>query len=170
MIYLVMGVSGSGKTLIGRLLAKKLKLPSYDADDFHSQRNIKKMRAGIPLTDKDRGPWLKAISAQIPLWQARGGAVLACSALKERYRRRLRLAAAGDLSVIHLTGSPELIEKRMRRRAHPFFNSRLLSSQYEALEPPERAITVSVDAAPRRIVREILDRLSALQSLGRGPK
>jgi carbohydrate kinase (thermoresistant glucokinase family) len=161
MIYLVMGVSGSGKTLIGTLLAKKMNLPFYDADDFHSQRNIRKMRAGIALTDKDRTPWLKAVCAQIPMWRAAGGAVLACSALKERYRDRLRLAAEGEMRVIHLTGSPELIGGRMRRRAHPFFHAGLLSSQYEALEPPERAVTVSVDNEPGRIVREILERLKA---------
>jgi carbohydrate kinase (thermoresistant glucokinase family) len=167
MIYLVMGVSGSGKTLIGCLLAKRLNLPFYDADDFHPQQNIKKMQAGIPLTDKDRGPWLEAICAQIPLWQARGGAVLACSALKERYRWRLRRAGAGEMLVIHLTGSPELIGGRMRQRTHPFFSPRLLYSQFETLEKPDRAITVSVTGRPQQIVREILGRLAGSPATGK---
>jgi len=165
MIYLVMGVSGCGKTCIGSLLAKKLRLPFYDADDFHSTANIKKMKDGIPLSDEDRGPWLQAISGSLPAWQKQGGAVLSCSALKQQYRSVLNKAAGGKMCTIYLKGSYNLILKRMKKRKHPFFSADQLESQFAVLEEPEDALTVSISGTPRDIVKNIATRLSALTHL-----
>ncbi len=162
MIYLVMGVSGCGKTCIGSLLAKKLGLPLYDADDFHSTANIKKMKAGIPLNDEDRRPWLQVISKKIPGWQKQGGAVLACSALKRRYRTALNRAASGRMYTIYLKGSYHLILSRMKKRKHMYFKTDLLASQFAVLEEPEDALTVSISGTPRDIVKNIATRLYTL--------
>ncbi|MBN1799349.1 MAG: gluconokinase [Spirochaetales bacterium] len=162
MIYLVMGVSGCGKTYIGSLLAEKIGLPFYDADDFHSPANIKKMKAGIPLSDKDREPWLRAISANLTDWQKRGGAVLACSALKQKYRILLTKTAGGKMHTIYLKGSYNLILKRMKKRKHSFFSADLLESQFAVLEEPEHALTVSISHTPRDIVHKIIGELQKL--------
>ena len=109
-IFIVMGVSGVGKTTLGKALAKRLTIPFYDADDFHSKENKAKMAAGIPLQDQDRWPWLDSIVAQYPLWKTKG-AILACSALKESYRTRLKVDQL-QVKTIHLSASFLFVAQR----------------------------------------------------------
>lgn len=160
MIYIIMGVSGAGKTLIGSRLAKKLGQPFYDADDFHPESNVKKMSAGEPLNDRDRLPWLQQMARQMPKWEQRGGAVLACSALKASYRKLLSPPGI-PVRFIYLNGSKELIAKRMAGRDGHFMPESLLDSQFEALEEPTDAIFISIDKTPEEIVGEILRQIHA---------
>ena len=160
MIYIVMGVSGSGKTTVGRLLAKKLQLPFYDADDFHSKGNILKMQNEIPLTDEDRQGWLQMLAGEIVKWEKEGGAVLACSALKEDYRNILKSIPANQITWIFLKGSPALITERLSNRKNHFMSSALLQSQFEALEEPNYGIHISIDDSPEAIVENILKKLA----------
>lgn len=155
----LMGVSGSGKTVIGRLLAERLGWAFRDADEFHPEANVAKMRAGNPLDDADRGPWLDALAAVLRAAVAGGPPlVLACSALKRAHRVRLGLPAAG-VRLVHLAGSPEVIRKRIEQRAGHFMPASLLDSQLAALEPPgadEHAIVVDVSPAQEAIVQRIM--------------
>jgi len=155
MVYIIMGVSGSGKTTIGRLLAQKLGLPFFDGDDFHSSANISKMEKGIPLTDEDREEWLQVLADEIEQWQAKGGAVLACSALKEKYRAVLQ-SRENEIEWIFLKGSEQLIKQRIASRKHHFMNAGLLHSQFETLEEPDYAIKVSIEEEPDQIIEKIL--------------
>jgi carbohydrate kinase (thermoresistant glucokinase family) len=154
-IVLVMGVSGSGKSTIGELLAKRLNSEFIDADQYHPPENVKKMAAGIPLEDADRWPWLDRLNA---LLKAKRNAVLACSALKEIYRKRL-LDGVGDHRVVYLTGSPELIGERVAARKHRYMPASLLKSQFETLEPPHGAIEIDVAGTPEQCVAAIVARL-----------
>ena len=125
MVVIIFGVSGAGKTTIGQLLTEELAWRFYEADDFHSQANIDKMRQGVPLTDEDRWPWLESLRQMIKRCLAAGeNAVLACSALKEAYRRRLRLNA--DVKLVFLRGDYELIANQLRQRRGHFMNPALL--------------------------------------------
>jgi gluconokinase len=149
-VIVVMGVSGSGMSTVGGLLAARLGVPYAEADDFHPPANIAKMSAGHPLDDTDRAPWLDAIADWITERGDRGG-VVSCSALRRRYRDRLRRDAPG-LFFLHLDGSPELIAARMAARMQHFMPSGLLASQFEALEPlepDEAGIVVPVDGGPQ---------------------
>ncbi|MEJ5170716.1 MAG: gluconokinase [Fimbriimonadales bacterium] len=152
---LVMGVSGSGKSTVGALLAQRLRCMFLDADDFHPPENVAKMAAGKPLSDEDRGPWLEALSKRIAHADR---VVLACSALKESYRRRL-IAARPDLRIVWLRGDSELIRKRMESRRHPFMPASLLDSQFRDLEPPTGAIEVEVSRSPGEIVHALVRHL-----------
>lgn len=145
-----MGVAGSGKTLIGQLLAHNLGWPFLDADSFHSADAIEKMAAGIPLDERDRAPWLERIRTKLA---TTGDAVLACSALTESFRRRLR--EGFDMRFVHLRGDYALIDGRLRHRAGHFFAPELLRSQFETLEEPEDAITIDAALPPQTIVSEI---------------
>lgn len=152
----VMGVSGTGKSTIGRGLAETLGLPFVEGDDLHPHANIVKMAAGIPLTDADRAPWLDRVAAELvrPV-------VVTCSALKRRYRDRLRLAAP-DLVLVYLHGTPELLAARMARRDGHFMPPSLLESQLATLEEPsadEQAIAMDVALPPDEIVESVVDRL-----------
>ncbi len=141
---LVMGVSGCGKSTLGRTLAEALGSVFLDADDFHPLENISKMADGLPLTDEDRDPWLRDIAAKLLLLRSNGRSfVLACSALKERYREVLHQAAPG-LVVVWLDGTPELILERMSSRKNHFMPADLLASQFAALEPPADAIRLDI--------------------------
>jgi len=155
MIVIIMGVSGCGKTTIGRRLATDLGWPFHDADDFHPLTNIAKMRKGIPLTDKDRAPWLAAIHNTIARYQANHlPAVLTCSALRQAYRDAL--APAGpDLRFIHLKGTYEQILARMQGRADHFMPPELLQSQFATLEEPADALTLDVSRPPAELVATI---------------
>ena len=155
MIVVLMGVSGSGKTTVGRLLAHELGWPFYDADDFHPPANVAKMRRGVALTDADRAPWLDAVHAQL-LRLARAGqsAVLACSALKQAYRDRLS-AGVAVLRFVYLRGDASLIRLRLARRSGHFMPIDLLRSQLDTLEPPADAIAVDIDASPEQIAARI---------------
>jgi gluconokinase len=153
---IVMGVSGSGKTTIGQAIAAKLDWDFYDADDFHPQENISKMEKGIPLTDSDRVPWLDSLHDLIEscLRSGRPG-VLACSALKERYRQKL-LEGNEGVKIIYLRGSYELIWSRMSARKNHYMKPEMLRSQFDALEEPTDALVVDISESVDEIVREIL--------------
>ncbi|MGQ0580082.1 MAG: gluconokinase [Betaproteobacteria bacterium] len=151
MIVALMGVSGAGKTTVGKLLSKRLGWPLLDADDFHPPANIEKMRSGIPLTDEDRWPWLDRLNGLLRETESNGeSALLACSALKSKYRQRLA-AGCSDLRWVYLKGSFELIESRLKVRKGHYMKAGLLESQFAALEEPVDAITADIDATPEAI-------------------
>ena len=159
MIIVLMGVTGTGKTTVGRVLAEELGWTFRDGDDFHPAANIEKMRRGEPLNDDDRAPWLAALGRLIDDTVARvDNLVLACSALEHRYQDYLR----HDLEAVHyveLWGTPELIEKRLAARKGHFMNPSLLPSQFAILEPPADAIRVEVSRTPNEITAEIRGKL-----------
>ena len=157
MIVLVMGVAGVGKTTIGEALARELGWRLIDADDYHPPQNVAKMKAGIPLEDADRWPWLAHLNRVL---KEELNAVLACSALKASYRERLSQGIA-DFTIVYLHGSFELISERMKTRKHRYMPAALLESQFAALEPPSGAIAIDVAAAPDACVAAILARLRA---------
>lgn len=154
---LLMGVSGSGKTTIGRLLAERLGGRYLDADDLHSPAAVAKMRAGRPLDDEDRWPWLDRIAAAMRDHHGPEPLVIGCSALKESYRRRLGREA---YVLVYLRGTRDLIAGRMARRRGHFMPAALLDSQFAALEEPGDALAVDIDATPETIVGRIVDGLS----------
>ncbi|GAA3767758.1 gluconokinase [Terriglobus aquaticus] len=157
-IFVLMGVSGSGKSTIGTLLAQRLHIPFLDADDFHPQANKDKMHAGHPLTDEDRWPWLATLNRLLRDHAAQGtGCVLACSALREVYRDKLADGLPpGTVDFVLLQGSRELIQSRLAQRRHEFMNSKLLDSQFATLETPDDAIKVTNDRSPDQVVDDIL--------------
>lgn len=155
MIVVVMGVSGTGKTTLGSLLAPRLGCRFVDADDFHPADNVAKMAAGTPLTDADRWPWLDVLNAGLRAAASRGeGIVLACSALKQSYRDRLVAGLAG-CEVVYLHGTVELIRERASNRRHRYMPPSLLDSQFATLEPPARAIAVDVAQPVERCVEQV---------------
>jgi len=158
MIAIVMGVTGSGKTTVGRLLAEQLGWTFADADDFHPRANVEKMERGVPLNDDDRAPWLDRLRVQIMNWIANGqSAVLACSALKRNYRQELSVGP--EVRFVYLKGSPELIAKRLRLRRGHFADEKILAGQFADLEEPETAVTVDIAQTPEKIVAEIREKL-----------
>ena len=156
-IIVVMGVTGVGKTTIGRLVAEALQIPFLDADDYHSDASRAQMHEGIPLTDDERAPWLERINQALHEHTA-SGAVLACSALTDDYRARLT-AGIGRVRFLLLTGDPELIRQRIAARIGHFAGPNLLPSQLDTLEIPADAVTVNVDDAPDVITQRALDAL-----------
>src|SRR6185369_3097783 len=156
--FIVMGVSGSGKTEVGRSLANQLGWDFYDADDFHPPENVAKMANGIPLDDSDRAPWLASLHDLIAssLEQKKPG-VLACSALKERYRQQL-LQQDQDVGLVYLKGSYDLIWSRMSARADHYMKADMLKSQFDALEEPQNALTIEITRSVDQIVGEIMER------------
>lgn len=159
---LIMGVSGTGKTTVGRLLAQELGWAFVDADDYHSAQNRAKMASGVPLTDEDRWPWLERLRGIVEEHAAAGRPmVLACSALKESYRRLLRRGLEDRFPVAHLTGPADLIRSRMAAR-ESFMKPGMLDSQLAALEPPAGAITVGIERPVEEVVGDIRRRLGPL--------
>jgi gluconokinase len=155
--YIVMGVSGSGKTSVGKLLARHLGWDFYDADDFHPPENVAKMAKGISLSDSDRAPWLASLHDLISCnLQKNQPCVLACSALKERYRQQL-LDGNQDVQIVYLKGSYDLILARMSTRRYHFMKPRMLQSQFETLEEPSNALVIDITVSVEEIVREILN-------------
>lgn len=160
-VYYIMGVSGSGKSTIGKLLSERLDIPFYDSDLFHPKANIEKMSAGIPLNDDDRQPWLQAIHDFALQELPEGSLIIATSALKEKYRDLLD----GDLPKdqvrwIFLHGRFELLYDRIARRKGHFMPESLLQSQFDTLEIPHRnVIAVDVEQSPEMIVDEIISKL-----------
>jgi len=154
MIVIVMGVVGAGKTTIGKLLAAQLGWEFADADDFHPQSNVEKIRNGIALNDEDREPWLDRLRAAILDWIAGGrNVVLACSALKRAYRRKLQ--AGREVRFVYLKGSAALIRDRLRARHGHFAGEAILASQFADLEEPGDALTVRISESPEQIVADI---------------
>lgn len=158
----VMGVSGAGKTTLGRALAERLGLPFADADDYHPATNVAKMGRGSPLNDADRSPWLAKLADLLREHAERTGIVLACSALKRVYREQLRHSGV-DLGFVYLRGSYEVVERRMQQRSGHFMKPALLQSQFEALEEPTHAIVVDVELPTQRQVAVVIDALSELE-------
>jgi gluconokinase len=165
-ILVVMGVSGSGKSTIGAILARRLHWDFEDADWFHPPANVEKMHRSIPLTDEDRWPWLNAIAAWID--EARSGdehAVIACSALKRRYRDIL-IGNRADVRLVYLKANEPLLSRRLATRHEHFMPASLLHSQFEALEEPEadeNAIVVSVEPSPKAIADRIMSALNTAE-------
>lgn len=159
MIVVLMGVCGVGKTTVGRMLAEQLGARFLEGDEFHPPSNVEKMRAGTPLEDTDREPWLESLAAEMRHASAAGqDVVLACSALKHAYRDILA-AGQKNISFIHLAGTPTLIQSRLDARQGHYMPPSLLPSQLAALEPPsagEPAITVDVSGTPQQILAAIL--------------
>ncbi len=154
-----MGVVGAGKTTVGSLLAQKLGWRFADADDFHPAANVEKIRRGIPLDDSDRAPWLAALRDAILRWNAeRQDAVLACSALKRKYRDELSVEG---VRFVYLKGDYHLIEQRLQARRGHFASDSILRSQFEDLEKPDDAITVEINKSPAAIVSEIIAKLKS---------
>jgi gluconokinase len=158
MVIILMGVSGAGKTRIGKCLAAELEWSFYEGDDYHSPSNVEKMSQGIALTDADRAPWLDALHELIGELLAQDeSAVLTCSALKRAYRERLGQGHDG-VHIVYLHGSYELIRQRLKERRGHFMRADLLASQFEALEAPEASegvLTVDVSQRPQQIVEAI---------------
>ena len=152
LIVVVMGVSGVGKTTLGRLLAERLDVPFIEGDDYHPAANVAKMARGVPLDDEDRWPWLDQLNKQ--LMKTRH-AVLACSALKAVYRERL-LAGVDEARLVHLHAGKALIAARLKERRHRYMPASLLDSQLAALEPPEDAIAIDVSGDPASCVAAVL--------------
>jgi len=158
MILIVMGVTGAGKTTVGRLLALELKWEFADADDFHPAANVEKMRRGIALLDEDREPWLERLRVAIERWIGEEkNVVLACSALKRSYRQRLDVGS--EVRFVYLKGSPKLIAERLRARAGHFAGEAILAGQFADLEEPKDAVTVEIGPVAEQIVSEIRERL-----------
>ena len=168
MIIIVMGVSGSGKSTIGRALAQRLGRPFYDGDDFHPPENVEKMSKGLPLDDRDPLPWLVRLQDLIQDHGHRGEtAVLACSALKKRYRDQLR-SGADEVRFVYLQGDFDLIWKRMRARSDHYMKSDMLQTQFEALEipSPDEALIVDIELGIDQIADGVLEQLMR-ESAGR---
>ncbi len=154
MIIILMGVSGVGKTTIGKAFAQDLHWRFAEGDDFHSAANIAKMNAGIPLTDEDRAPWLQSLRTAITGWLASGeNVVLACSALRASYRETLQVSPA--VKFVYLRGSYELIAQRLASRHGHYMNPQLLRSQFDTLEEPKDTVTIDVGPPVAQIVKEI---------------
>ncbi|WPZ32963.1 gluconokinase [Thalassobaculum sp. OXR-137] len=168
-VVVMMGVSGVGKTTIGTLLAERLGWGYAEGDSYHPPANVEKMRAGTPLDDADRGPWLAAIAADIDRWRAAGtGMVVSCSALKRRYRAIL-VGDRADVRLVRLAGDEALIRARMEKRVDHYMPTSLLTSQIATLEPPsgdEDAITVDVTRPPEQCVDDILAELGGADASG----
>ena len=169
MQVVVMGVTGVGKTTVGRLIALRLKARFVDADDFHPPENVAKMRAGIPLDDADRQPWLASLNAHLRAAASRDDAlVLACSALKSVYRERLR-DGLPDLRFVHLVGARELIAERLGTRSGHYMNPALLDSQFATLENPGNAIRLDVGPTPEELAATACAELDRHERCGAEP-
>ncbi|HEX7812872.1 MAG TPA: gluconokinase [Burkholderiales bacterium] len=160
MIVILMGVSGSGKTTVGRHLAERLHRQLLDADDFHPSANIEKMSRGIPLEDGDRWPWLDRLNEMVTAADSRGEDVLlACSALKARYRDRL-VRDCGNVRWVYLKGDFDLIESRLMARKGHYMKAGLLKSQFAALEEPQGALVVDIGDEPQHIAARLIEALN----------
>lgn len=156
MAVVLMGVTGSGKTTVGQLLAAQLGWPFLDGDDFHPEANVAKMAAGTPLTDADRWPWLRRLAAEIGDRVERGqSCLLGCSALKQAYREVLRGGRGDRVRFVHLDGPEGLIAGRLQARVHRYMPATLLRSQFEALEPAADAVRVDIAGTPAQTARAV---------------
>lgn len=158
-VIIIMGVSGSGKTTIGEMLAERTGYPLYDADSFHSKENIAKMKAGVPLTDEDRWPWLDSMNAFIKEKIKTSDLIVTCSALKKIYRERLMKGIESICLLVFLQGSYDTILKRIQHRQH-YMPSSLLQTQFDILEEPKNALIEDISQLPGVIVQHIIDATS----------
>lgn len=159
MIIVLIGVTGSGKSTVGRLLARQLGWKFYEGDDLHPAANLQKMRRGLPLTDEDRKPWLKAIQNAIrAAIENRENGVIACSALKESYRNMLQVK--GEVIFIYLKANSPLIQQRLKKRTGHFMNPVLIQSQFDTLEEPNQAVQIDAGLTPAEIVQLIRHQLA----------
>ncbi|HXL73352.1 MAG TPA: gluconokinase [bacterium] len=155
MIIILMGVAGSGKTTLGKQLSLALHCPFYDGDDFHSPEGRLKMSRGRALTDEDRQPWLEDLSRNMKKWNIQNPqTILACSALKQKYRDFLSQSA--ELTWVYLRGDKGLIEKRLEKRQGHYATTQLLDSQFESLEEPQNAIILDISNPPERLVETLI--------------
>ncbi|UJH67593.1 gluconokinase [Allomuricauda sp. SCSIO 65647] len=159
-IFFVMGVSGTGKTTVGKLLAQTLSISFFDGDDYHPKENIEKMASGVPLNDDDRAGWLKSLN-DLAKEQVSNGCVIACSALKKKYRDILSEGIGQFVRFVYLKGSISEIRERLENRKGHFMPKTLLQSQFDALEPPEGGITALISASPEEIVRQVLEKIKS---------
>lgn len=155
----IMGVAGCGKSSVGAALSARLGIPYRDGDDLHSAEAVEKMRAGIPLTDADRWPWLDRVAGVLA---AEAPVIVGCSALRRAYRDRIRAGAGGPVRFLHLAGAREVISTRMASRTGHYMPTTLLDSQFATLEPPgpEEALTVDIDQPLPALVDTILTQLN----------
>lgn len=155
-IYYIMGVSGCGKSTVGKLLAQELNIEFFDGDDFHPESNVKKMASGKALDDQDREGWLKTLNL-VAQQHRKVGAVIACSALKQSYRDLLQKDLHKETLFVFLKGSFDEILARVQDRKDHFMPTDLLQSQFDALEDPTDAFNISIQLSPEEIVSEILN-------------
>lgn len=160
LVLYVMGVSGSGKTTVGKLLSERTGIPFFDGDDFHPKKNVRKMASGRPLNDNDRRGWLETLNLLAKKEMKNKGAIIACSALKKSYRKILNKELADHSFFIFLKGDFEMIQKRMEQRKGHFMPAELLKSQFDDLETPEGAMVFDIENKPEEIVAGIIKVLS----------
>lgn len=159
-VFILMGVSGSGKTTIGKRVAQQLALPFLEGDDFHPQRNIDKMSSGIPLTDEDRMPWIDALVAAINAHPSED-LIVACSALSRRVRERLRSGLQLRPCFLFLTADPSIIQARLDKRGRHYMKPGMLGSQLAALEPPPDAVEIDVSASMETVTAQVAREIQA---------
>jgi gluconokinase len=161
MIIIVMGVAGSGKTTIGKLLAERLGWPFFEGDDFHPKANVDKMAAGTPLTDDDRAGWLESIAGQIRQLEEEGrSGVVACSALKDAYRQILS-GAGSDVRFVYLKGDYRSIRQRLESRVGHFMKPEMLDSQFEILEEPQNSLVIEINKPLEEIIETVIKTVQA---------
>ncbi len=156
-VWIIMGVTGCGKTTIGKLWANELRIPFYDADDFHPRENVDKMASGTALTDDDRFPWLEQLGALIIMISRNKGGVLACSALNELYRNYLR-PGGHPVHFVYLKADKELIHERLSKRKGHFMPDVLIDSQFDTLEEPKTGITIDAAKSTDEILEILRER------------
>ena len=156
MVIVIMGVSGCGKTTVGRRVAEVLRVSFLDGDDFHPASNILRMKKGIALTDDDRGPWLKRVAEEMAKMAGQGGGVVACSALKESYRQVLFSDSSTPTLLVYFKGTRGTLYRRLQQRKTHFMPLDLLDSQLNTLEEPEHALTLSIELSPEILCERIV--------------